>query len=518
MKINYNRILSLLVACCSITYGFAQTQSTVQNSLKGQGYVSVLTSSNELQSFTKGDVVFPVDKIKSNADRGFFVEEITATPEGYFILYTKNYTKQIINKGLSYDFIKNGQDKGYALTEISDSPDGPILVMSNVSESNKYNYLISSSLTEMLSKARANKLQLFKISSINNRYFGLTKPIVGTTDQKLYSSTEFPSNWIDTQAKNGYSLTDFCYSNSSWHVLMTAESPKLKTEYASTKDLDMKKEWGKGKRYVRIGYSYDFNTAKNSSMQLYSSGEADIKANKAESAFKKYDQAILAYPYEYYVYYLRGFRSFYSGKYNDAIKDFNVLLDKFKKTDKEDYYMFRGISYSKTKQYDLAVKDFDQFFKLKPSDKDRLVVLDAAIDAHKQLGNSKISLAYLDQKDKLTNKDSKFLRDELMREIEANKPNIVWDTPFNSTTTVQTGRIKISACVYLKGNQLKSYKILLNNKEVPIVGKRGLTIEEVCDQQIEQNVSLQKGQNVLQIILETNQYELHSEKRIIIYK
>lgn len=518
IKTNYSRILGVFAACCSITFGFAQTTSTSQNSLKGQGYVSVLTTSDELQSFTKGHVILPLDRIKSNADRGYFIEEITATPEGYFILSSKKYTKQLVNKGLSYEFIKSGQDKGYALTEISDSHEGPILVMSYFPDANKYNYLSSSSLAGMLSKAKAYNMQLFKISNIRNVYFGLTKPIVGNVSQKLHSSPEFPSSFVDSEAKNGYSLTDFCYSNGAWHVLMTAESPRVKTTYALTKDIDMKKEWDKGNRYARIGYSYDFNAAKNNSKQLYTQAEADLKANQTESAFKKYDQAVLAYPYDYYVYYLRGFRNFYANKYESAIKDFNVLLDKFNMTDKGDYYMFRGISYSKTKQYDLAVKDFDQFFKLKVSDKDKLAVLDAAILAHKQLGNSTIASSYLEQKNKLTNKDSKPIREDLNKEVNVNKPSIMWDTPFNATTTVQAERIKISACVYLNGNQLKSYKILLNDKEVPVVGKRGLTIEEVCDQQIEQNISLQKGQNVVQIILITNQNEFHSEKRTIIYK
>lgn len=517
IKINYKRFYSFLVVCFASIQVFAQTPSSVQAALGNQHYVSVLTTSKEAQSFLRHQVVLPLDKIKSKAAEGYFVEEITATPDGYFVLFSKKYTKQLINKGLSYEFIKNGQDKGYALTEISDSHEGPILVMSNEPGAIGYNYLSSSSLTDILSKAKAYKQQLFKISNIKNMYFGLTKPLVGSVDQKIYSSVEFPSSWVSAQVKSGYSLTDFCYSNGAWHLLMTSDPSSPKTEYKLTKDLDMRKDWNIGKRYTRVGYSYDFNAGKIKSKELYTSGEVDFKANRKESAFQKYDQAVSAYPYDYYIYYLRGFRNFYSGRYEAAIKDFTVLLDQFNLIHKEDYYMFRGISYTKTKKYDLAVKDFDQFFKMKASDKDKIMVLDAAIYAHQQLGNTKTALGYIDQKNKLIPQNSQPAREESNKEIEVNKPIIIWDTPFNATSTVSTDRVKISACVYLNGNQLKSYKILLNNKEVPLVGKRGLTIEEVCDQQIEQYISLQKGQNVLQIVLITNQYELHSEKRTINY-
>lgn len=57
----------------------------------------------------------------------------------------------------------------------------------------------------------------------------------------------------------------------------------------------------------------------------------------------------------------KAFKEYYSGNYNAAINDFSMALNIHKVPDG---YLYRGYSYIKTKQYELAKKDFNMVIAL----------------------------------------------------------------------------------------------------------------------------------------------------------
>ncbi|HEY0354761.1 MAG TPA: tetratricopeptide repeat protein, partial [Flavisolibacter sp.] len=342
--------------------------------------------------------------------------------------------------------------------------------------------------------------------------------------QTFKVSQEFPSSWIQEKYNEKYNISTIESDGEKWYVVMTQKNPQKgetifipETSFPETK---IKAEWDKSRRISSVV----FRDASKSNANLYKSyvklGDEKLSNKDYLSAIDYYDKALNLDASDGGIWNNRAWCKYLTGSCYSALSDINKSIE-LESTPYNNHT--KGAILKCQNKCSEAIVYFNEAVRLYKSlygsVKSSDYYTDRA-DAKKCMGNydgakEDLELALQIEPNSYAIKNSLNTVNDLI--ARNNKPVITWDYPFESSVQTMTATVGIKACISTQGS-IRKKTIVVNGKELPVTGEKGLGVEADCKEFISQNLFLQNGVNEVYIKVETTSgIQSISDKRKFIY-
>ena len=342
--------------------------------------------------------------------------------------------------------------------------------------------------------------------------------------QSFKVSEEFPTKWIQEKYDEKYNISTVESDGEKWYVVMTQKSTQ-KGETIFIPELNfpadkIKTEWDKSRRISSVV----FRDASKSNANLYKNYVqlADEKLGKKEylAAIEYYDKALNLNATDAGVWNNRAWCKYLSGYCYSALSDINKSIE-LKSTSYNNHT--KGAILKCQNKCSEAIVYFSEAIRLYTIANGKINSIDYYTDraeAKKCMGNydgakEDLELALRIEPNNYTIKSSLTAVNDLI--VRNNKPVITWDFPFEQSVETMTSTVSIKACISTQGT-ISRKVIVVNGKEMPVTGEKGLGVEADCKDFISQNLFLKEGINEVYIKVETQAgTQGISEKRKFVY-
>jgi tetratricopeptide (TPR) repeat protein len=501
-------LLAILFA--STTFSFAQNDS----------WCVVMTKAGHPESYDHSSS-FPSDFISKQWKKGQYITEMTYDGTNWWAVTSDRpgFTQQTYKRSKSFpnDFIDTKWGEGFDITSVEYGANEWVVIMTKGAGYSGETWGKRGSFEEIKNfiKTKWNdQKDIIDITYGNGEWVAVLAYGADYDKQTYHWSSEFPSSWVNEKHTQGYNITSLTYGEGQWIVVMSKYSTARSEQYFTAGYFPSKfieQQWSAGKRISFLHYNYekDLNASFD---EFMAAGNEAANKNDHDLAIYYYTEAIKVRPNDAtaynnrawskylleqcqgaltdvsksislaaneFNYHTRGAINLCLGRCHDASNDFAKAIQKATKKDAF-YYGDHGLALECLGDYDAAIAEYKKALSIDPNNK-----------------TYRSALAVVE--DKVN---------------ESAPPTVTWDYPYKSYAASDQPNYNIKACIHSKSD-IAGIQVFVNGKSF---NSRGFGVEDDCTESVNQDIKLQPGKNVVEIVVKTSKHTTRSEKRTIEYK
>jgi tetratricopeptide (TPR) repeat protein len=464
---------------------------------------------------------FPSKFIESKWRENQYVSDLTyANGEWYVVTSALGYTQQAYYKDKQFpgDWIEQKWKEDFDITKVVFGGDFWVVVMSKGAGLTSESWGKRSTFDEIKEFIRGkwnDGKDIISLAYGNGEWVAVLAKGADYDNQTYNWGTEFPTSWVNEKYKEGRHITSLAYGDGVWLVAMSEHSQSYKERYMVSADYPssfIDYQWNDGKRIKALHFNYE-KDLKSSFDEYFNLGIAAANEEKHDLAIYYYTEALKIDPNNSTAYNNLAWSKYLNGQCPGALAD----ADKSIQLDPTEYnYHTRASIYICLGRCREALTDLNKTIEI-AAQKEGYYYADRA-KARVCLGNEEDAIEDYDKAIALDPTNASKYRaekDKLEKKNKENeKPTITWDYPHNDFVSSTQPTYNVKACIHSEA-KIKSLKLYLNGQTFV---SRGLGVDSDCTENINEQVKLVNGKNELEIVVETDNTTVRSEKRTIEYK